>query len=151
MKTKIITTGIVLILSFLTVQVYAQDKATNFVKKENAIKKHNDQIFEHAKFMQNEARKSDDLFNRKSYLKRARKIKSHARKAKIYVGKLQTEENHVRNSETKFNEVIEHYDRILQEEFQIEKELGMPASDRHKLDSHLSIILNELEELRKKI
>ena len=151
MKSVIGIVSIVFIMSFLAVQVNAQDKVTNYVKQENAIKKHNDRMFEHAKIMQKEAHNSDDLFNRKSYLKRARKIKSHATKAKTYAMKLQEEENSVKNSETRFNEIIEHYDRILQEEFQIEKELDMPASDRHKLDSHLSAIIDELKELKKKI
>jgi hypothetical protein len=38
--------------------------------------------------------------------------------------------------------MIEHYDTILQEELQIEKELGMPVSDRHKLASHINAILH---------
>ena len=66
MKTRIGLTEIVLLLSFLTVQVNAQDRATNYAKHESTIKKHNDRMFEHAKILQKEAHNSDDLFNRRS-------------------------------------------------------------------------------------
>lgn len=148
MKTRISS---MLILAFLAVQVFALGKASDYGKRESTLRKHNDSMLENAKFMQNEARHSDDLFNSKAYLKRARKIKSHASKARRYVTRLQQEEYSVKKSETKFNKTIEHYDKILQEEFQVEKELGMPASDRHKLESHVSAILNELDELGKRI
>ena len=147
METRIST---LLVLVFLAMQVNAQDKVTTYVRHEKAIKRHNNMMFKHANIMKKEAHNSDDLFNRKSYLKRARKIKAHATKAKAYLTKWERGEKSVKEQETKFNKTIEHYDKILQEEFQVEKELDMPASDRHKLESHLAIILDEINELREK-
>ena len=146
---KSITGIILLLLSFLTVQTYAQ--RTSFDKKEEAIIRHNDQVFYHAKAMERDYSKSGNIFNHKSYLKHAKAIKTHTKKAKAYTNKLLNEEKYVKEKETKFNGIIEHYDKILQEEFQIEEELGMPTSDRHKLASHLSVILDELEAIKKKI
>jgi hypothetical protein len=39
----------------------------------------------------------------------------------------------------------------MKSEFKIEKELGMPATDRHKLAQHLSVFLNELKGIKKEI
>ena len=151
MKPGINITGLLLLLSFLTVQLNAQQIEKTYNKKEKAIKKHNEYVYTHAKALEKAIVQSDDWFNKKSSLKHARKIKLHATKAKFCVNKLKKEENNEKKSESRFNRVIEHYDKILQEEFQVEKELGMPAADHHKLASHLSVILNELEEIKKKI
>ncbi len=150
MKSGRYVAGIILLLSFLSVETNAQNEISHN-KKEMAVIQHNEYILNHAKALEREIAKSADAINIKSGLKHARKIKSHAKKAKTYVRKLQKEEKSVKKPETRFNEIIEHYDKILQEEFQIEKELGMPASDHDTLAGHISVILNSLEEIKKKI
>ena len=150
MKTGNFLTALIMLLSFVAISANAQNETT-FGKKEDAIEKHNEYVYNHAKAMEKAIAEADQGFNPKSYMKHAREIRKHATKSKAYVNKLQKERSSVKKSETKFNKTIEHYDNILQEEFQVEKELGMPASDRHKLASHVSIILDEIEAVKKDI
>jgi hypothetical protein len=150
MKSGINFTLIVLLLSFLTVSINAQDE-TILNKKKETVRQHNKYMFDHIEAMLKVTNNPDYPFNKKSFRKHARGIKLHAKKARAYVNKLNEKETDLKESETTFNGIIEHYDKILQEEFEIEKELDMPASDRQKLASHLSIIQDELDEIKKEI
>ena len=150
-----ITDIILFVLLSLTVNVSAQKETTLNTKgdsnRNDTIMKHNDFIFKHVEAMKKEAAKSDKEFNKEAYLEYAREMKKHASSAREYLRKLHLGEESVKKSETKFNKTIKHYDRILQEEFQIEKELDMPAADRHKLAYHLSLISDELKKIKKEI
>ena len=156
MKSALKITGIILlVLLSLTVKISAQEETTFNTKEDsirhNTVKQHNDFILNHVEAMKNESVRSEKQFDKESYMQHAQEMKMHATKAKEYVKNLQKGEKSVKESETKFNKTIKHYDNILQEEFKIEKELGMPATDHHKLAHYLSVILNELKKIEKEI
>jgi hypothetical protein len=151
MKSEIKFTGIVAMLAILSLQLNAQQTEKTYDKKDDVIARHNNYVFDHAKAMENAIAQSDKKIEKKAFRKHIRGIKSHTHKAKKYVKALQKKEKNLKESEVRFNRMIEHYDNILQEEFQIEKELGMPGSDRHKIASHLTTIFSELNEIKKQL
>ena len=150
MKSGISFTLSALLLLFLTVPINAQDETIVNIK-DKTLRHHNESMFDHVETMLKMTNNPDYPFNSKSFRKHARGVKLHARKARAYVDKLNKEESGVKESETRFNGLIEHYDKILQEEFEIEKEMDMPAFDHHKLAGHLSVIRDELDEIKEKI